>query len=203
MSDLPSTCFFATFKSQKAAAIAAQANLNPVSQRLFKVQPAPSPDDVNWPSLTRSWWHRQVRPAYVMPLILFIMLLPIGAFTGAFAQLTLAICGNEKEGSSEALSPDSWYCSGDQWATFARNLVTSMAPSILLSLYHMIILPLLVYYAAQSEGQCFSLSELDRRCCSLLFYWYVIHIAGCGRQACLCCNNKIKRVFLNALQGCF
>ena len=85
LSDLPSTCFFATFKSQEAAAIAAQANLNPVQQRLFNVQPAPSPDDVNWPTLTRSWWQRQSRPVIVLPLILFIMLLPIGAFTGAFA----------------------------------------------------------------------------------------------------------------------
>lgn len=170
LSDLPSTCFFATFKSQEAAAIAAQANLNPVSQRLFNVEPAPSPDDVNWPSLTRSWWQRQSRTLYVLPLILLIMLFPIGAFTGAFAQLTIAICGNPMDGSP-ALAADSWFCSDDPWASFLRNLITSLAPSILLSVYHMVLLPVLVYYAAQAEGQCLSLSKLDRRCADLFFYW--------------------------------
>lgn len=101
LSDLPSTCFFATFRSQQAAAIASQVrplscracggqagyhvapvlpirrgearatqpssrrplqtNLNPIVQRLFEVQPAPRPDDVNWPALQRSWWQRTVR----------------------------------------------------------------------------------------------------------------------------------------------
>ncbi len=60
LSDLPSTCFFATFKSQQAAAIASQTNLNPIMQRLFNVQPAPRPDDVNWSALQRSWWQRTV-----------------------------------------------------------------------------------------------------------------------------------------------
>ncbi len=38
-----------------------QTNLNPIVQRLFEVQPAPRPDDVNWPALQRSWWQRTVR----------------------------------------------------------------------------------------------------------------------------------------------
>ena len=168
LSDLPSTCFFATFKSQEAAAIAAQANLNPITQRLFDVQAAPSPDDVNWPALERSWWQRQARPAYVIPLILFIMLLPIGAVTGAFAQLTIAFCGNPDNPGPAA---DQWFCSDDRWAVFFRNLLTSIAPSLLLSLYHLVILPVLVYYAAQAEGKSFSLSQLDRRCADLFFYW--------------------------------
>lgn len=174
LSDLPSTCFFATFKSQEAAAIAAQANLNPIKQRLLNVQPAPSPDDVNWPALTRSWWQRQSRPIIVLPLILFIMLLPIGAFTGAFAQLTIAVCGSPADHTEQQNT--SWYCSDDPWANFFRNLVTSLAPTLLLSIYHMCILPVLVYYAAQAEGQQFSLSGLDRRCCSLFFYWDVFNV---------------------------
>ena len=173
LSDLPSTCFFATFKSQEAAAIAAQANLNPITQRLFDVQPAPSPDDVNWPALERSWWQRQARPAYVIPLILFIMLLPIGAFTGAFAQLTIAFCGNP---DNPGPASGSWFCSDNGWARFIRNLLTSIAPSLLLSLYHLVVLPVLVYYTAQAEGRCFSLSQLDRRCADLFFYWDVFNV---------------------------
>ena len=174
LSELPSTCFFATFKSQEAAAIASQANLNPIKERLLNVHAAPSPDDVNWPTLTRSWWQRQTRPIIVLPLILFIMLLPIGAFSGAFAQLTIAVCGSPADPTKEENT--SWYCSADPWANFFRNLVTSLAPTLLLSLYHMCILPVLVYYAAQAEGQQMSLSGLDRRCCSLFFYWDVFNV---------------------------
>jgi hypothetical protein len=134
LSDLPSTCFFATFRSQQAAAIASQTNLNPIMQRLFKVLPAPRPDDVNWPALQRSWWQRTMRPLYALPIILFFMLLPIGMFTGAFAQLNIALCGSPNDPGSRS---DNWYCSDDRWATFLRNTITSLAPSLILSIYHM------------------------------------------------------------------
>lgn len=134
-------------------------------QRLFKVLPAPRPDDVNWPALQRSWWQRtvrgrgcrvrahyhhlpaarlapsaaapavraallptpptpcsftsrtpcppssQMRPLYALPIILFFMLLPIGMFTGAFAQLTVALCGSPADPGSRS---DNW-C-GRAWA---------------------------------------------------------------------------------------
>jgi hypothetical protein len=51
LSDIPCTSFFATFHNAKAAAVAAQCNLNPVTQRLFSVEPAPRSGDVNWPAL--------------------------------------------------------------------------------------------------------------------------------------------------------
>lgn len=34
-----------------------------------------------------------------------------------------------------------------------------------------VFLPVMVYYAAQMEGQHVSLSALDRRCADLFFYW--------------------------------
>jgi hypothetical protein len=62
------------------------------------------------------------------------MLLPIGMFTGAFAQLTIALCGNPNDPAARSAS---WYCSDDRWATFLRNALTSLAPSIVLSVYNM------------------------------------------------------------------
>ena len=44
----------------------------------------------------------------------------------------------------------SWFCSDDAWATFLRNLLTSVAPSILLSVYNLVVLPVIVYYTAQA-----------------------------------------------------
>jgi hypothetical protein len=46
------------------------------------------------------------------------MLLPIGAFTGAFAQLTIAICG--APGAGAGLAEGSWFCGGEQGARFLR-----------------------------------------------------------------------------------
>ncbi len=48
-----------------------------------------------------------MRPLYALPIILFFMLLPIGMFTGAFAQLTVALCGNPNDPASRS---GSWYC---------------------------------------------------------------------------------------------
>jgi len=95
---------------------------------------------------------------------------------GAFAQLAIAVCGNPTDNNYSGLQSTSWFCSSDQWAIFLRNLMTSIAPSMLLSMYHMVILPVLVYYAAQVEGQYFSLSKLDRRCADLFFYWDVFNV---------------------------
>lgn len=177
LSDLPSTCFFATFKTQRAAAIASQANLNPIMQTMFRVIAAPRPDDVNWPTLQRGWWARTMRPIYVLPFIVAIMLLPIGAFTGAFAQLTIALCGDGSGNSGrEGELAGTWFCSEDPWATFCRNVLTSVVPSTLLSIYHMVVLPVMVYYVAQAEGCHFSLSALDRRCADLFFYWDVFNV---------------------------
>lgn len=76
----------------------------------------------------------QLRPLYALPLILFFMLLPIGMFTGAFAQLSVALCGNPNDPATRS---GSWYCSDNSWATFMRNALTSLAPSIVLSIYNM------------------------------------------------------------------
>uniref|UniRef100_A0A1D2A6U9 ERD4-related membrane protein n=1 Tax=Auxenochlorella protothecoides TaxID=3075 RepID=A0A1D2A6U9_AUXPR len=175
LSDLPSTCFFATFRSQEAAAIAVQTNLNPIMQRLFRVEPAPRPEDINWPSLQRSWWQRTLRPLWALPGIILIMLVPIGAFTGAFAQLTIALCGNPAAGTASAGS-DLWICGETGFPALLRNLITSLGPSILLSIYNMVILPVIIYYLAQVEGQAVSLSALDRRCADLFFAWDIFNV---------------------------
>lgn len=51
----------------------------------------------------------QMRPLAALPLILFFMLLPIGMFTGAFAQLTIALCGSPADPGSRS---DNWCVRG-------------------------------------------------------------------------------------------
>lgn len=46
-----------------------------------------------------------------------------------------------------------------------------------------VFLPVMVYYAAQMEGQHVSLSALDRRCADLFFYWVRLRE---GEEVCSC-----------------
>ena len=40
---------------------------------------------VNWPTLWMSWRERELREIIVLPIIVLIMLVPVGAFSGAAA----------------------------------------------------------------------------------------------------------------------
>ncbi len=52
-----------------------------------QVQPAPGPEEVNWPALWSSWRERDWRTMLVRPLVLLVVLFPVGIFTGGLMQL--------------------------------------------------------------------------------------------------------------------
>ena len=76
---MPAPCFFLTFNTQQAAAIAARSSLSPQHERLMHVMPAPEPNDVNYPTLCRPSWQSLLRPVLVVPVVWFMILFPIGA----------------------------------------------------------------------------------------------------------------------------
>lgn len=131
-------------------------------------RPAPLPPP-------RRWKQRLARPALAFPVIVAIMLFPIGLFTGAFTQLNVALCGSSGGGTAPYGSGTSFYCSDNWFATLLRNLVTGFLPSVLLSVYQAVVLPLALYSTSQSEAGAVSLVELDFRCGSLFFYWNVFN----------------------------
>ncbi|CAL5219786.1 g1691 [Coccomyxa viridis] len=161
----PCASYFVFFSSQKAAAIAAQTNIHPEDGRSFRVVEAPGPEEVNWPTLWMSWRERELREIIVLPIIVLIMLVPVGAFSGVVAQVTVAICGNN---SASNRFYSEWYC---QRQSMSRSLITSILPTVLLMLWQNLFLPNALYRLAQMEGKWPSLSSLDRRICSLFFYW--------------------------------
>ncbi|BDA42606.1 probable CSC1-like protein ERD4 at C-terminar half [Coccomyxa sp. Obi] len=161
----PCASFFVFFSSQKDAAIAAQTNLHPEDGNSFRVTEAPGPEEVNWPMLWMSWRERELREILVLPLIVGIMLVPIGLFSGAVAQATVAICGNT---STSNVLYSEWYC---KRKSIGRSIITSILPTILLMLWQNLIMPNALYRFALMEGKWPSLSSLDRRICSLFFYW--------------------------------
>ncbi|KFM28611.1 putative membrane protein C2G11.09 [Auxenochlorella protothecoides] len=172
----PTGPFFAVFRTQEAAAFAAGVNVNPPDQHLMRVLPSPDPADINWVALLRGWKQRMVRPLLVFPVIMVIMLFPIGIFTGAFSQLSTAICGVPAGDADLTTYATSWFCSDERLARFLRNLLTGFLPSLLLSLYQVLVLPLAFYLVAQAEATSFSLEDLDYRCGELFFYWNVFNL---------------------------
>lgn len=172
----PTGPFFAVFRTQEAAAFAAGVNVNPPDQHLMRVLPSPDPADINWVALLRGWKQRMVRPLLVFPVIMVIMLFPIGIFTGAFSQLSTAICGVPAGDADPTTYATSWFCSDERLARFLRNLLTGFLPSLLLSLYQVLVLPLAFYLVAQAEATSFSLEDLDYRCGELFFYWNVFNL---------------------------
>ncbi|EIE23620.1 hypothetical protein COCSUDRAFT_63147 [Coccomyxa subellipsoidea C-169] len=172
---LTSPSFFAFFLTQKDAALAAQTRIHSEDGHSFRVMEAPGPEEVNWQVLWKTSRERSVREILVFPLIVLIMLIPMGLFSGTLAQATSAICGGPDAAQGGRLSflATSWYCRDD---SLARPLITSLLPSLLLTTWQSLIMPLVLYIFAQMEGQHASLSSLDRRISGLFFTWGVFNV---------------------------
>ncbi|KAK9864060.1 hypothetical protein WJX84_009179 [Apatococcus fuscideae] len=166
----PCGAFFVFFNNQRDAAIAAQVNLHPEDGHSFRVQEAPGPEEVCWTTLWRDWRTREIRELIALPFIVIMMLVPVGLFTGAVAQLTVAICGSS--GIFNTFYSD-WYCASDStW----RSLVTGSLPPILLTLWQALVMPNAFYRLAIIESQSVSLSGLDRRIATLFVFWDVFNV---------------------------
>lgn len=165
----PCASFIAVFHTAKAAAMAAELNINPVQWRGMHVQQAPDPDNINWTALQRDWWARHLRASIALVAIVIIMLVPIGLITGSFSQLDAALCGGQA-GQTGTLS-GTWFCSDEFWGKLLRNVITGMLPAILMSVYQAVLLPVYIYTCALAESRHVSLTDLDRRCAELFFHW--------------------------------
>ncbi|KAL0050236.1 hypothetical protein WJX82_006955 [Trebouxia sp. C0006] len=163
----PTTSYFVFFSNQKDAAIAAQTNLHAEDGHSFRVMEAPGPEEVNWSVLWRTWLERDVREVVVLPLIVLIILVPIGLFTGVVANVTVAVCN---KGSRYYWS---WYCGQKN---VARSLFTAVLPPLLLMLWQSLVMPNVLYRFAWIESKWPSLSQMDRRICELFFFWSVFNV---------------------------
>eukprot|EP00884_Botryococcus_braunii_P001498 jgi/Botrbrau1/11349/Bobra.0038s0106.1 len=158
----PCHAYFVIFNSQKDAAIAAQANIHPEDGNSFQIKEAPGPEEVNWSTLWMSYHERELREVLVLPLKVAVVLLPIGVFAGVVTQVNQILCG-----IPEAKN----YCNS-RWS----GILVSVLPSILLSVWQQVVLPLLFYCFVLLEGRSVSLSGIDRRVASLYFFWNVFNV---------------------------
>ena len=73
------------------------------------------------------------------------------------------------------------YCRGDNAVLkLAQALLTGFVPALLIMLWQALLLPRLVYLAAQSEARHLSLSALDRRVGAVYFLWACFNFFGGG-----------------------
>ncbi|CAG9467171.1 unnamed protein product [Pedinophyceae sp. YPF-701] len=165
----PTQARFVIFRNQQAATMASQAVMHHEDGRLMTMQPAPSPEDVNWQSLWATPRQRYWRWLLTRPLLFLLAAAPVGLVAGAAAELDTAVCSD----------PGNWayvpgYCSSQD--SMLRNVFTAVVPALLVVLYQSWILPNTVYYLTMIQCTSVSLSGVDRRILSFNFYWGIFNV---------------------------
>jgi len=166
----PGPSCIVAFKSQYAAACAAQCRITSRRHDLFNVEPAPGPDNLNWQSILLRKRQRELRSLLMFPLILAVILIPTGMFTGVMSSLCVANQFGAKQ--NEALS---WYCSSDA-ARFLRILVQGILPPILLTLWETFVVSFGMMYLVQAQSKYSSLSKTDESFAEYYFLWAFLNV---------------------------
>ena len=81
-----------------------------------------------------------------------MILFPIGTFAGICGTIVSSICGPVTDKTTLS-GQSSWFCSDAWFAGILRNLVSSLLPSVLLSVWQAVVLPIWFYTCAQVLGQ--------------------------------------------------
>ncbi|CAK0787362.1 hypothetical protein CVIRNUC_010582 [Coccomyxa viridis] len=159
--------YFVFFKTQRAAAAAAQCSIFPEgAQDAFQVFGAPGPEEVNWQMLWADKRKRAGMRVLGWIVLAFAVLFPVGIFTGAVTQVQTLVCQN-------AAFADNPYCkSRSIW----KGIMTAVLPPLLLTLWQNMCMPQLVYRGAQYLCKKPSLSGLDRQIFGIFFLWGFISV---------------------------
>ena len=161
--------YFVIFKSQVAAAVAAQTLLQePGGELPWSVDAAPAPDDINFNSLWIHPWEKWVRSIVTRLLVTAIIIFPIGVFTSSMVSLSTALCAKNSSWTWE------WYCdrnSDNTGQDFFFRLLTAWIPSLLLAIWNSVVIPFGFSFFALFEGSEVTLSGLDRK----IFRWFYLY----------------------------
>eukprot|EP00798_Chlamydomonas_sp_ICE-L_P014458 gene14458-20470_t len=142
----------------EARARAVKEGATPSCNTPSQVHVAPGPEEVNWSALWMSYKQKDFRGWFLKPLLVIIILIPIGIFSGALMQLDFLLCPTRTTDKQSW----AWYCAQDDVIAqvFAR-LITGWLPALLLVLWQGVVLPLVLYLLVQATGRSVSLSHLD------------------------------------------
>ncbi len=123
-----------------------------------QVRPAPGPDEVNWPALWLRPRQRAFRTALTRPLLAALLLLvPVGLFSGGLQQLNHLLCPAAVVASAASAEASAavwpWYCSQRSVAARAlQRLMVAWLPTLLLSLWQGMVLPVINWLLIQVGG---------------------------------------------------
>ena len=170
LSTQPGPSCVVAFKSQYAAACVAQCQITSRRRDLFNIEPAPGPDNLNWQSVLLRRRQREIRSALVFPLILGIIFIPTGTFTGVMSSL----CVSNQFGADRSSALD-WYCSSNS-ARLLRIIVQGILPPILLTLWETFVVSFGMMYLVQAQNKFTSLSRTDQSFANYYFLWAFINV---------------------------
>lgn len=163
------TAFIALFNNQSEArsAISGRVGLLPNNIAL-KAALAPSPDDINWPSLWVSHKSKMIRGTIAIVPLTIAILFPIGFITGGITNIPNYKC-NENDPSWD------WLCSDSGWSRLLRLLLCDLLPVVISTFWDTFLMPIVFYVICQYERFKPSFSGLDLRITFLFWIYNVIN----------------------------
>ena len=147
---------FAVFSSHQAARLAVGGDIGLVPSIDMVGSWAPSPDSINFHALPSSRPHQRNALFWAMPFFVVLMIFPIGALTGALANLTVALCGGTPE-----TNPIYWQAYCDSAGRAAGFLLTTIVPVSISAFWDTFVMPLCCQQLTQRLRIASSLAELD------------------------------------------
>jgi len=147
---------FALFSSHRAARLARRADIGLVPTIDMVSEFAPCPDSINFEALCSKDAEQRRALIRMMPVFVLLIVFPIGALTGALANLTVALCGGTPE--TNKMYSDA-YCNNTP--KFVSVLLTTVAPVSISAFWDTFVMPLCFYLCTQRLRKASSLLGLD------------------------------------------
>lgn len=162
--------FIVLFKTPAAATLAARGSVFPQSSNsleAFKVQPAPSPEDMLWQTLWKTPPVRRDESLRCLFWYALLYLVPTGIFTAALNSISYGLCNSSATGPSMA-----WFCH----TKFLQFLFTIILPMVLLMLWQNAVIPANLYKLELRRGAAVSLSGMEANILLIYVGWELVNL---------------------------
>ncbi|WIA30966.1 hypothetical protein OEZ86_001014 [Tetradesmus obliquus] len=162
--------FIVLFKTPAAATLAARSSVFPQSSNsleAFKVQPAPSPEDMLWQTLWKPPPVRRDESLRCLFWYALLYLVPTGIFTAALNSISYGLCNSSATGPSMA-----WFCH----TKFLQFLFTIILPIVLLMLWQNAVIPANLYKLELRRGAAVSLSGMEANILLIYVGWELVNL---------------------------
>lgn len=117
---------------------------------------------MNWQALWKTWLQKDIRKVLVFPLIVGVIIFPLGIFAGGLSKLTDVLC-NEDGIAYIGRS----YCGLDNHSWISpQKIISGWTPPVVVSIWQNAVMPNLIYFLVQ-------VSSVRSRVCQ---WWSTCHL---------------------------